>query len=1196
MAIKRCLYCDNEISEFADPCPKCKAKHPHDDGYKSAIETSESHKRKIEAVLNSTIGCAECGSLISIRSLLGFVGQSCAHCGFSKNFLKCYLCGAPADSYDPVEDKYICEEHPRCYVCKKRFKKEKLIIRRLGKYRFSYCCKSCANPVEYLFKAFWQKIVPVPGISKKAIYLRRPPPQPKLAKPAPETNETVQEPLNQTDVVRFFLNLYRQQVGADPSTPAEFTQLTEAGSGSNRVYELRVKQASDWARRRMTIGSHGDESSSKGKCYYVIFDKPIIVKIPPQPIQDFEAYVASLQKEESIVERLTPKKCITPKVSAILSQVHPLPSETETTAGQLEEKYLAWLRQNPSHQSYLKIKNTFAYFMDLSQYYFLSHILDSFHDLAPIFPAELTSATELVHSPSKFRERYGDDHVAVGSEIRELYHLCEADIRQLLTRSGKASAATGYRIRSWFVGYLKEKEIGGTDVDLPTELVNGVTSIFAQQFEKYREPVKAYTRLIRSVARRQSLEKNGLPIVGIITHLLDLLAWLDLKKVAMRGLTPDNLLVAGDSQNYPAFLRSPADYSLGFIDLETAICLNHNQQFATRQLLLEGTPYYATPSHLFPNSTLEACFRDTARVLHFQDWQAVIVMIFNAVTGELLFDRTAKQFPEIRERVARAMDQTEALEGALEAASRMFWRSATAEFRDKMKAAERLLRWVEADLPKQVKALFVQALKREIEFIHADIEKRIETQTWFAALKSREQLRASSHHRIYRIMEELKADSQAGTRPTASFLGGASFLKDLAALKAQAERKTRLASRLESGAVSRMSAYDLLTLMFSSVLHVMYCRQWNDPGEESTVVACPADDESCMTTTVGALPVARKNPTPYAHFAVAKTLLYQRRYDEAIANGETAIALDPNYPDGYFMLGVIQTFAGKSAEAVDYFKRAMRLDSNNTSSYLYYLGLAHYCLKKYDIAVTSLEKAVKLNPQYGPWPLAITYAQLDRGQEAADILANYFDKRRWPVFFIENTFKSWPFKERKDMDHWAEGLRKSGLMRPWNPVYRREYEKAIADAEEAITRNPNDANAQYTMGESLVFSGRSANALDYLETALRLDPEYPGHYVFILGLAQFCLERYPEAAASLEICLYKRKMHSNPPMWLLAATFAYLGRQSEAEDVLTKYISENGFEGYTVERVLKYYLHAFKDPKDIDRFAQGLQKSGLPRN
>ena len=439
---------------------------------------------------------------------------------------------------------------------------------------------------------------------------------------------------------------------------------------------------------------------------------------------------------------------------------------------------------------------------------------------------------------------------------------------------------------------MKEKEIGGTDVDLPTELVNGVTSIFAQQFEKYREPVKAYTRLIRSVARRLSLEKTVCPSLG-----LSPICWICWPGWTLRrwpcGTHADNLLVAGDSQNYPAFLRSPADYSLGFIDLETAICLNNNQESATRQPLLEGIPYYATPSHLFPNSALEACFGDTARVLHFQDWQAVIVMIFSAVTGELLFDRTAKHFAEIRERVARAMHQAEALEGALEAASRMFWRSATAEFRDKMKAAERLLRWVEADLPKQVKALFVQALKREIEFIHADIEKRIEAQTWFAAPKSREQLRASSHDRIYRIMEELKAESQAGTRPTASFLAGASFLKDLAALKAQAERKTRLASRLESGAVSRMSAYDLLTLMFSSVLHVMYCRQWNDQGEESTVVACPADDESCMATTVCASPVAIKNPTPYAHFAVAKTLLYQRRYDEAIANGETAIALIP---------------------------------------------------------------------------------------------------------------------------------------------------------------------------------------------------------------------------------------------------------------------------------------------------------------
>jgi tetratricopeptide (TPR) repeat protein len=131
------------------------------------------------------------------------------------------------------------------------------------------------------------------------------------------------------------------------------------------------------------------------------------------------------------------------------------------------------------------------------------------------------------------------------------------------------------------------------------------------------------------------------------------------------------------------------------------------------------------------------------------------------------------------------------------------------------------------------------------------------------------------------------------------------------------------------------------------------------------------------------------------------------------------------------------------------------------------------------------------------------------------------------------------------------------------------------------------------MGESLVFAGRSAEALDYLEKAMSLDPKYPVT-LYTFGLAQFCLGRYEEAAASLKRCFDERKMLSRPPMWLLAATYAHLGRQQEAEDVLTKYLKERGYEGYTVERVLKYYLHAFKNPKDTERFAQGLHKAGLP--
>jgi tetratricopeptide (TPR) repeat protein len=294
------------------------------------------------------------------------------------------------------------------------------------------------------------------------------------------------------------------------------------------------------------------------------------------------------------------------------------------------------------------------------------------------------------------------------------------------------------------------------------------------------------------------------------------------------------------------------------------------------------------------------------------------------------------------------------------------------------------------------------------------------------------------------------------------------------------------------------------------------------------------------------------------------------------------------------MMGWILTFAGRSTEAIDYFKRAMRLNPNYPGHYLYFLGLAQYFLKQYEEAATTLERSIKLNPHAGPWALAITYAQLGRGQEAADILAKYFEKRGWWGSPIEDTFKYWPIKEQKDLDHWVDGLRKSGLMRPWNPVYRREYEKAIAYADQAITLNPNDAKAQYAMGESLVFAGRSAEAVDYLEKAMSLNPKYPANYLFALGLAQFCQEKYEEAASSLERALYELKMGRRPVMWLLAATYAHLGRQQEAEEVLTEYMKKRGYKGYTVEMVLKMYLHAFKDPKNTERFAQGLQKAGLP--
>jgi hypothetical protein len=125
----------------------------------------------------------------------------------------------------------------------------------------------------------------------------------------------------------------------------------------------------------------------------------------------------------------------------------------------------------------------------------------------------------------------------------------------------------------------------------------------------------------------------------------------------------------------------------------------------------------------------------------------------------------------------------------------------------------------------------------------------IEAQRFFPTAGSREQLRKSPHSRVCQIMEELKAKSQAGNA-SADSIHAMRFLKHVAALKALAERKSQAVSAFESNTACRMSAYDVLILMFNSVLKAMYREDWKTPAEESASPACPANDELSLATTI----------------------------------------------------------------------------------------------------------------------------------------------------------------------------------------------------------------------------------------------------------------------------------------------------------------------------------------------------------
>ena len=539
-------------------------------------------------------------------------------------------------------------------------------------------------------------------------------------------------------------------------------------------------------------------------------------------------------------------------MSVILSQIHRLPHQAGSTTDQLEDKYIAWLRKSPAHQEYLKIKDTFVFFMDLSRYYFLSHIIDDLHDLTDPIRSEINSTVDLIRYPAKFKERYGEQNEAAGFEIRDLYHQCEAEVRQYLKNVGNSATVTPYRTQVWFLNFLERKDIGESDAAVSGRIADDITAIFGRWFEKYREAVEAYLAAVRAFAARLCLEQNRQIIAGILTNLLDLLAWLSEKKVAMRDLKPDNLLVAGDPQNYPAFLRSASDYSLGFIDVETAVYLCAAEGAKIKQPLLGGTPYYATPSHLFPNSTLQACFGDPAWALQFQDWHAVLVMVFKVVTGGLLFDRTAKLFGDIKNRVSDAMRRRAPLDPLMEEVSRKFWLSAASEFRAKARAHESALRSVVVDLPKSARALFVQTLQRDIASIDESVLRLIESQRHFSSRESREQLRKSSHQRICRILKSLQTKMRldAPAPDPNSLQAPERFLRQLAALKALMERKSQILAALDGAKPYRLNAYELMLLVFNSVLKAMCREEWNAFSEDVPDPLLSSDDVLSLATTI----------------------------------------------------------------------------------------------------------------------------------------------------------------------------------------------------------------------------------------------------------------------------------------------------------------------------------------------------------
>jgi serine/threonine protein kinase len=646
------------------------------------------------------------------------------------------------------------------------------------------------------------------------------------------------------DVVGFFLNLFKQQIGADPDAPVEYVPLMSKNSGPNHIYELRVKQMADWATRRMTIGPLGEESGSKSKCYYVIYDVHMVVKIPAKPVTDFEEYIESIKKEADIVNKLIPKECIIPKVSVILDMIHSFPESENIPSERLEEKYINWMRKSPEYQSYLKINNTFVYIMDLSKYYFLSHILDELHDIKHLIAREITENAEIIWEPAKFKGRYGTENDAI-FEIRDVFNRSAVNVRRLVDRAGITTTVSDYQIQSWFIAHLADGQISANgNSSYPTDFIHDLNRLFKKTVSDHSTVVDVYRKTIKDYVYMSFFEQNKAQMTAITTSLLDVLAWFRKKRVSMRDLKPDNLFVAGDPARYPLFLRSAQEFSMGIIDVETAVDFEQSKYKKMQQPLLGGTPFYATPSHFLKNDILIHKFGGLGKILHLQDWHATLVMIYKVITGELLFKQTARLFGDLRHMMIQANQPADRDSEIFEDASRMFWHSAVVEFQEKTEESEKALKAVAIALPESIQHMFSKVLVKELRSIALSIKKCVDTQNLFTKVQIREVLLKASHSKICQLKADLESKTKHSENPAGPRTEAISFFHKLADLKAQFVHHAYMQKRLSMPEAS-LSAHDILTFMFNVLLNNMYRSDWKPLCGEA-IIECELPNEETI--------------------------------------------------------------------------------------------------------------------------------------------------------------------------------------------------------------------------------------------------------------------------------------------------------------------------------------------------------------
>ena len=151
-----------------------------------------------------------------------------------------------------------------------------------------------------------------------------------------------------------------------------------------------------------------------------------------------------------------------------------------------------------------------------------------------------------------------------------------------------------------------------------------------------------------------------------------------------------------------------------------------------------------------------------------------------------------------------------------------------------------------------------------------------------------------------------------------------------------------------------------------------------------------------------------------------------------------------------------------------------------------------------------------------------------------------------------------------------------------------QYELAIAEMKRAIALDPNWATSYAGLAEILGWMGRTEEALQMVEQALRRKPGFVDEHLGSIGAAYLLAGKPEEAIAPLKQFIARYPNHVGPHLGLVVA-YSKLGKDAEARAEAAEVLRLNPNFLLEVAR----QRSPDKDPARLERAIAALRKAGL---